>query len=161
MYSEPGQRSKMERLNLWKGSKYVKLWLNSALWQGSEYGSQQRFTGFYISLRFWIWKSSKYDKLRNARVTQGPEYAWITLNITEYAKIYLKNLRWICQNSQCLLQCLTKGHCTNYWAVIETDVFRILSNILEETFCQKNNAWTQLWNQKFFRARGGGGGRGL
>ena len=127
---------------------------------------------------FWIWRSTTFHRVlykppilnmeelkiwqvRNAGVTQGAEYAWITLNMTEYAKIYLKKLRWICQNSECLLECLTKGHCTNYWAVIETDAFRILSNILEGTFCQKNNAWTQLCNQKFFRARGGGRGRGL
>ena len=49
-----------------------------------------------------IWQGCEY-----ARVTQGAEYAWISLNMS-----------WLC-----LMQYIAESHCTNYWAVIDTEVY--------------------------------------
>ena len=37
----------------------------------------------------------------------------------------------------------------------DKDVWRTLSNISERAFCKKDNAWVQVWNQKFFKQRVG------
>ena len=72
-----------------------------------------------------IWQGCEY-----ARVTQGAEYClnnagydWICRNIPEKTVLNMSEF-WMS-----LLQYLTWGHCANYWTVIETDVFRTLSNI--------------------------------
>ena len=59
----------------------------------------------------------------------------------------------------CLMQYIERGHSTNYWAVIETDVFRIQNTVkhLRGAFCKMNNAWVQKRNQKIFRTVEGEG----
>ena len=68
------------------------------------------------------------------------QYAYVILNINKYARIYLKKKKKKKKKKKnrvlnmpefwmCLMQCIELGHCTNYWVVIETDVFRTLSNI--------------------------------
>ena len=111
-YSKPGERSKMERLgkiitvltifakssnwNLWEGSKYVWMWLNNALWQGSEYDSSRIYQGY---AGCWI-------------CLNRPEYAWI---MSQYAWTCRTNVKYdwmcrhiaekqctICQSSECV-----------------------------------------------------------
>ena len=51
------------------------------------------------------------------------EYALIMLIMLEYACLYLNKQFWICQSSESVLRYIVKGHCTNYWAVIETEAY--------------------------------------
>ena len=62
-------------------SEYAWIWLNNAPWQGSEYACSTFHTVLnkppvlnMPGLR--TWQSCEY-----ARVTQGAEYAWISLNM--------------------------------------------------------------------------------
>ena len=93
------------RIQLWKGFEYCRIpnmpglfmcnrytrfwiWLNNAWINCSDYGRVlnkpcQSFTGFWINMTlfvnmpgFGIWRSCKY-----MTVTQGTEYAWISLNM--------------------------------------------------------------------------------
>ena len=89
--------------NVVEDSEYVRIWLNNALWQSSEYG-QSTFLRVLNKLPLlnmpglWILQGFEY-----ARVTQGTEYAWICLNNTEYDWIWRHiPVCRICQNSECV-----------------------------------------------------------
>ena len=83
--------------------------------------------------------------------------ASITLNMIEYAGIYLKT-----QNPECARILTVSVHdavhsirslhklLSSYWG---RGVFRTLLNIWDGAFCKKNNAWVKVHNQKFFRGR--------
>ena len=43
----------------------------------------------------------------------------------------------------CLMQYMAQGHCTNYWAVIETEMYSEYC----QTFCKNNDAWVQVRNR--------------
>ena len=58
------------------------------------------------------------------------------MNIPEYT--WVKTEFWICQNSEKpLMQYIASVHCTNYWAVIKTDVFRHCQTFKMEHFAKR------------------------
>ena len=66
------------------------------------------------------------------------EYVLIILNTTEYAGIYLKKKKRKNSAEYSKIPNVSDAvHSisTNYWAVIETDVFRTVSNIYNGAFC--------------------------
>ena len=88
--------------------------------------------------RLWICKGYSGCRicLNKPEYTLMPQHVWICLNNAEY--------KWICRHIpernrvlnmpefwMCLMQYIAYGHCTNYWAVIETDIQNTitLSNI--------------------------------
>ena len=72
-------------------------------------------SGFWISLRFWkcLWfricQASEYNRILN-RLIQGPEYAWIHLNMPDYAGICMSmhkcTWRAFVTCPQCLFECM-------------------------------------------------------
>ena len=68
-------------VNIAQGSEYVWIWLNNALWQGSEYACSifhkvLNKPPVLNMLAFRIWQDYEY-----ASVTQGAEQAWINLSM--------------------------------------------------------------------------------
>ena len=109
-------------------SEYAWIWLNNALWQGSEY-AWATFHRVFNKLR--IWQVSEY-----ARVTQGADYAWKSLNMPWYALICLNNADMIEYVGIYLKKQTTeyarKLIVSNYKLLTryrDRDLFRTLSNI--------------------------------
>ena len=72
-------------VNVAQGSEYDWIWLNNAIWQGSEFA----WSTFHRVLNkpqvlnmsgLRIWQGCEY-----ARVTQGVEYVWMSQNMPQYS----------------------------------------------------------------------------
>ena len=117
-----------------QGSEYT--WLTfHKVWTkpfGSKYVRAQNMIVNMFVKRLWIFEGYTGCWI----CLNKPEYALI---ITQYAWICLNNAEYdIWKNSAKYARILKKSdavpsirplYCTNYWAVIETDVFKTLSNI--------------------------------
>ena len=117
--------------------------------------------------RLWICKgySGCWICLNKPEYTLMSQHVWICLNNAEY--------KWICQHIpernrvlnmpefwMCLMQYIAYGHCTNYWTVIETDIFRTLSHY--QTFKMEHFAKRMMSECRYatrnFLGQGGEGG---
>ena len=97
-----------------QGSEYAWIWLNNALLQGSEHAWSMFHMIFNKPQVLNIPGLRKWQGCEYARVTQGAEYAWTSLNMprwiclnnAEYDWIFRhipeKPECWICQNSECV-----------------------------------------------------------
>ena len=85
-------------------------------------------------------------------------YALITLNMIEYAGIYLKNQS--AKYSRILNVSDAVHSVRSLYKLLSSyrdrDVFRTLSNIYDGAFSKENNTWVQVHYQKHFRASGRG-----
>ena len=118
--------------NVAQGSEYAWIWLNNALWQGSE-NTWSKFHRVLNNPRFKIFQGSESGKVANIRgfhrVLDMPEH---TLTMSEYGWIYLNNLESNCviylkkQNSECVW-CSTK----NQWSLN-----KLLSSYQEEVYSE-------------------------
>ena len=108
-----------------QGSKYA---LVNVL-QGSEYYSGSKHDRAWNIARLWTYKGLKGHWIcwmslnLPLKCLSMPEYASLMLNILEYAWItWFNRILNTTEFSICLMR--TAGdHCTNYWAVIETETF--------------------------------------
>ena len=83
-------------------------------------------------------------------------YALITLNMIEYADVYLKKqsaeyARIILNVSDAVHSIRSLNLLSSYW---DKRIHNTVKH-LDKAFCKKNNAWMQMHKQKFFRVGGG------
>ena len=71
----------------------------------------------------WVILNKPDYALKMSQFLSNVEYDWIRWYIPKKQSPYMSEF-WIF-----LMQYIAQGHCANYWALIETDVFRTLSNI--------------------------------
>ena len=66
-----------------QGCKYAWIWLKNALWQGSEYAWSRYYKHLNKPPVLNMLGLRTLQGCEYARVTQGAEYAWISLNIPQ------------------------------------------------------------------------------